>query len=138
MRYFITQNRPDVPEDVLGQLGNCVHTHCRRYRKRSKALKQAAATYRHPKFDTAQAIREVGTSEAVTSMLIDKGVPGVERTLIRPPSSQLGPLQSLNARRLWPRRQWRANTTHDWIAIPRAEMLAKLASYGASGRKSGR
>jgi hypothetical protein len=52
-------------------------------------------------------------------MLIDKGVPGVRRTLIRPPSSQLGPITKLNARRLWPRRNGEANTTHDWIAIPR-------------------
>jgi hypothetical protein len=58
---FITQNRPDVPEDVLGQLGNAYSTHCGRYRKRSKALKQAAATTAQAKFDTAQAIREVGT-----------------------------------------------------------------------------
>ena len=59
-----------------------------------KELKQAADTYRpNPAFDTVEAIREVGPGEAVTSMLMDKGVPGiVERTLIRPPSSQLGPI----------------------------------------------
>jgi DNA helicase HerA-like ATPase len=93
--YFVTQNPSDVPEDVLGQLGNRVQHALRAFTANDqKALKQAAATYRpNPKFDTAQAIREVGTGEAVTSMLIDKGVPGiVERTLIRPPSSQLGPI----------------------------------------------
>jgi DNA helicase HerA-like ATPase len=93
--YFITQNPSDVPEDVLGQLGNRVQHALRAFTANDqKALKQAAATYRpNPKFDTAQAIREVGTGEAVTSMLIDKGVPGiVEQTLIRPPSSQLGPI----------------------------------------------
>ena len=54
----------------------------------------AAETYReNPRFDTEGAIREVGVGEAVTSMLQKKGVPGiVERTLIRPPSSQLGPI----------------------------------------------
>ncbi len=59
-----------------------------------KALQLAAETYRdNPAFDTETAIREVGVGEAVTSMLEDKGVPGVvQRTLIRPPSSQLGPL----------------------------------------------
>ncbi|AGI67969.1 hypothetical protein DUF853 [Octadecabacter antarcticus 307] len=93
--YFITQNPSDVPEDVLGQLGNRVQHALRAFTANDqKALKQAAATYRpNPKFDSAKAIREVGTGEAVTSMLIDKGVPGiVERTLIRPPSSQLGPI----------------------------------------------
>lgn len=93
--YFITQNPADVPEDVLGQLGNRVQHALRAFTaKDQKELKQAAETYRpNPDFDTADAIREVGTGEAVTSMLMDKGVPGiVERTLIRPPSSQLGPI----------------------------------------------
>ena len=93
--HFITQNPADVPEDVLGQLGNRVQHALRAFTaKDQKELRQAADTYRpNPAFDTAEAIREVGTGEAVTSMLIDKGVPGiVERTLIRPPSSQLGPI----------------------------------------------
>jgi hypothetical protein len=93
--YFITQNPADVPEDVLGQLGNRVQHALRAFTANDqKELKQAADTYRpNPEFDTADAIREVGTGEAVTSMLIKKGVPGiVERTLIRPPSSQLGPI----------------------------------------------
>lgn len=93
--YFITQNPADVPEDVLGQLGNRVQHALRAFTaKDQKELKQAADTYRpNPEFDTADTIRDVGTGEAVTSMLIKKGVPGiVERTLIRPPSSQLGPI----------------------------------------------
>ena len=61
-----------------------------------KELRLAAETYRdNPRFDTEEAIREVGVGEAVTSFLAKKGVPGVvERTLIRPPSSQLGPLSA--------------------------------------------
>ena len=61
-----------------------------------KALRLVADTYRtNPNFDTATAILEVGVGEAVTSFLLKKGVPGVvERTLIRPPSSQLGPITS--------------------------------------------
>jgi len=93
--YFVTQNPADVPEDVLGQLGNRVQHALRAFTaKDQKELKQAADTYRpNPDFDTAEAIRDVGTGEAVTSMLMKKGVPGiVERTLIRPPSSQLGPI----------------------------------------------
>ncbi|WP_425050488.1 helicase HerA-like domain-containing protein [Psychromarinibacter sp. S121] len=91
--YFCTQNPDDVPEDVLGQLGNRIQHALRSFTARDqKALKRAAETYRsNPRFDTAEAIRDVGTGEAVTSMLEDKGAPGiVERTLIRPPSSQLG------------------------------------------------
>lgn len=93
--YFITQNPADVPEDVLGQLGNRLQHALRAFTaKDNKALKQAAETYRpNPKFDTAEAIQEVGTGEAVTSLLDEKGIPTVvERTLIRPPSSQLGPI----------------------------------------------
>lgn len=93
--FFITQNPADVPEDVLGQLGNRMQHALRAFTaKDNKALKQAAETYRpNPDFDTAEAIQQVGTGEAVTSLLDDDGIPGiVERTLIRPPSSQLGPI----------------------------------------------
>jgi len=93
--FFITQNPADVPDAVLGQLGNRVQHALRAFTARDrKELDRAAQTYRdNPRFDTADAIREVGTGEAVTSMLDAKGVPMmVERTLIRPPSSQLGPV----------------------------------------------
>ncbi|MBY6089969.1 helicase HerA-like domain-containing protein [Maritimibacter alkaliphilus] len=93
--YFCTQNPADVPEDILGQLGNRVQHALRAFTARDrKALKQAAETYRdNPRFSIEQAIREVGTGEAVTSFLMRKGIPGMaERTLVRPPSSQLGPL----------------------------------------------
>ncbi len=93
--YFITQNPADIPEDILGQLGNRVQHALRAFTARDrKNLRMAAETYReNPAFDTEAAIREVGVGEAVTSMLQKKGVPGiVERTLIRPPGSQLGPI----------------------------------------------
>lgn len=93
--YFVTQNPDDVPEDILGQLSNRVQHALRAFTARDrKALRMAAETYRdNPRFDTEEAIREVGVGEAVTSFLAKKGVPGiVERTLIRPPSSQLGPI----------------------------------------------
>jgi len=93
--YFVTQNPDDIPEDVLGQLGNRVQHALRAFTARDqKQLRRAAETYRsNPRFDTETAIREVGVGEAVTSMLDEKGAPGiVERTLIRPPSSQLGPI----------------------------------------------
>ena len=93
--YFVTQNPADVPEDVLGQLGNRIQHALRAFTaKDRRELRQAAENYReNPDFDTEDAIREVGVGEAVTSMLEKKGVPGVvQRTLIRPPSSQLGPI----------------------------------------------
>lgn len=95
--YFITQNPADVPDDILGQLGNRVQHALRAFTaKDQKELRMAAQTYReNPAFDTEEAIREVGVGEAVTSFLQKKGVPGVvERTLIRPPSSQLGPIDT--------------------------------------------
>ncbi|MGV6802889.1 MAG: helicase HerA-like domain-containing protein [Ruegeria sp.] len=93
--YFITQNPADIPEDILGQLGNRVQHALRAFTARDrKNLRLAAETYReNPSFDTETAIREVGVGEALTSMLEKKGVPGiVQRTLIRPPGSQLGPI----------------------------------------------
>ncbi len=93
--YFITQNPADVPEVILGQLGNRVQHALRAFTaKDQKDLRMAAETYRpNPRFATEEAIREVGTGEAVTSFLEAKGVPGmVERTLIRPPATQLGPI----------------------------------------------
>ncbi|MBK5934313.1 hypothetical protein C8N32_105111 [Rhodovulum imhoffii] len=93
--YFVTQNPADVPDDVLGQLGNRVQHALRAFTAQDRqALRLAAQTYRdNPRFDIADAISEVGVGEAVTSFLERKGVPGVaERTLIRPPSSRLGPI----------------------------------------------
>ncbi len=91
--YFCTQNPADMPEDVLGQLGNRIQHALRAYTARDRrALRLAAENYRdNPRFSIEQAIREVGVGEAVTSLLEAKGVPGMaERTLIRPPSSRLG------------------------------------------------
>ncbi|MCW1931436.1 DUF853 domain-containing protein [Pararhodobacter zhoushanensis] len=92
--YFITQNPDDVPETILSQLGNRVQHALRAFTARDQqALRRAAQTYRtNPRFDTEVAIREVGVGEAVTSFLEAKGIPGmVERTLIRPPASAMGP-----------------------------------------------
>lgn len=94
--FFITQNPADVPDDILGQLGNRIQHALRAFTARDqKDLRRAAQTYRaNPRFDVESAIREVGVGEAVTSMLEAKGAPGVvERTLIRPPSSRLGPIE---------------------------------------------
>ncbi|HMQ92983.1 MAG TPA: DUF853 family protein [Amaricoccus sp.] len=95
--YFVTQNPDDVPGDVLAQLGNRIQHALRAFTPRdAKALKAAAETFRpNPAFDTETAIREVGTGEAVVSLLEDKGVPAmVSRTLIRPPMSRMGPVSA--------------------------------------------
>ena len=99
--YFCTQNPDDVPGDVLAQLGNRVQHALRAFTPRdAKALKQAAETFRpNPAFDTETAIREVGTGEAVVSLLEAKGVPAmVTRTLIRPPESRIGPVTEAERR----------------------------------------
>ena len=95
--FFVTQQPSDVPDDILAQLGNRIQHALRAFTARDqKSLRQAAETYRaNPRFSTVEAIQQVGTGEAVTSLLDGKGIPGVvERTLIRPPSSQLGPIEA--------------------------------------------
>ncbi|MFK5998525.1 MAG: DUF853 family protein [Rhodobacterales bacterium] len=93
--YFVTQSPTDVPDDILGQLGNRVQHALRAFTPRDrKALLMAADTFRtNPRFDTADTIIELGTGEALVSTLEKRGMPSVvEQTLIRPPSSQLGPV----------------------------------------------
>jgi len=94
--YFVTQNPDDVPDSVLGQLGNRIQHALRAFTARDQqALRKAAQTYRpNPRFDIAQAIRDVGVGEAITSFLENKGAPSMaERTLIRPPSAGSGPIE---------------------------------------------
>ena len=93
--YFVTQNPLDVPETVLAQLGNRIQHALRAYTPREqKAVKTAADTFRpNPDFDSMTAITQLGTGEALVSLLEAKGVPSVvQRTLIRPPSSRIGPI----------------------------------------------
>jgi DNA helicase HerA-like ATPase len=93
--YFVTQNPLDIPDTVLGQLGNRVQHALRAYTPRDqKAVQAAAQTFRpNPKLDTAQAITELGVGEALVSFLDEKGTPNVvERAFIVPPVSQIGPL----------------------------------------------
>ena len=93
--YFVTQNPLDLPESVLGQLGNRVQHALRAFTPRDqKAVKAAAETFRpNPKFKTEQAITELGVGEALVSTLQAGGVPGVvQLTKIRPPRSRMGAL----------------------------------------------
>ncbi len=93
--YFVTQNPLDVPEKVLGQLGNRVQHALRAFTPRDqKAVRAAAETFRaNPDLDVASAITELGVGEALVSLLDEKGRPGiVQRALVCPPESQLGPI----------------------------------------------
>lgn len=93
--YFVTQNPVDIPDGVLSQLGNRVQHALRAFTpKEQKAVKVAAETFRpNPDFKARDVIMELGVGEALVSTLMKKGVPSiVQRTLIRPPSSRLGPL----------------------------------------------
>jgi DNA helicase HerA-like ATPase len=91
--YFISQSPSDIPDSVLGQLGNRVQHALRAYTpKEQKAVKVAAQSFReNPGLDTVTAITELGVGEALVSMLEDKGIPApVQRVLVRPPHSRMG------------------------------------------------
>ncbi len=93
--YFVTQNPADVPDKVLGQLGNRVQHALRAFSPRDqKAVKAAAETMRdNPELDEASAITELGVGEALVSCLDEHGRPGVvERAFIVPPQAQIGPI----------------------------------------------
>ncbi|MBR2631127.1 MAG: DUF853 family protein [Bacteroidaceae bacterium] len=91
--YFITQSPTDIPDDILGQLGNRVQHALRAYTpKDQKAVRAAAQTFRaNPAFDTETAIMELGTGEALISVLDEKGAPTVvQRARVLFPLSQIG------------------------------------------------
>jgi DNA helicase HerA-like ATPase len=93
--YFVTQNPIDVPDTVLGQLGNRIQHALRAFTPRDqKAVAAAAQTFRpNPKLNTAQVIMELGKGEALVSFLEGNGTPAmVERIMVRPPSARIGPI----------------------------------------------
>ncbi|HXY47996.1 MAG TPA: DUF853 domain-containing protein [Terriglobales bacterium] len=93
--YFVTQNPLDVPEVILGQLGNRVQHALRAFTPQDqKAVRAAAQTFRpNPKLDVATTITQLAVGEALVSFLDDKGIPlPVERALVCPPRSQIGPI----------------------------------------------
>jgi DNA helicase HerA-like ATPase len=92
--FFVTQNPRDLPDSVLAQLGNRIQHALRAYTpSERKGVKAAADSFReNPNFDSKEVITDLGVGEALVSTLDEKGAPGiVQRTLIRPPSSRLGP-----------------------------------------------
>jgi uncharacterized protein len=104
--YFVTQNPLDIPDRVLGQLGNRVQHALRAYTPRDqKAVRTAASTMRaNPAFDVEQAITELAVGEALVSMLDEKGRPSVvERAWVCPPASRLGPIDEAERAKLMSR-----------------------------------
>jgi DNA helicase HerA-like ATPase len=95
--YFVTQNPLDIPDSVLGQLGNRVQHALRAFTPRDqKAVQSAASTMRaNPKLDVQAAITELGVGEALVSFLDDKGRPSItERVFVLPPGSRIGPINA--------------------------------------------
>ncbi|NNJ93030.1 MAG: DUF853 family protein [Gammaproteobacteria bacterium] len=101
--FFITQYPNDVPDEVIGQLGNRIQHALRAFTpKDKKAVKIAADTFRqNPAFDAVEVIGQLGVGEALISTLDKKGVPTiVEKTLMSPPRSQFGPLDEKTRKRM--------------------------------------
>ncbi|MGH8660514.1 MAG: helicase HerA-like domain-containing protein, partial [Burkholderiales bacterium] len=101
--YFVTQNPLDIPDTVLGQLGNRVQHALRAFTPRDqKAVKSAATTLRaNPKLNVETAITELGVGEALVSMLDEKGRPTiVERAFVVPPGTRIGPITAQEREKL--------------------------------------
>jgi len=101
--YFVTQNPLDIPDTVLGQLGNRVQHALRAFTPRDqKAVRSAATTLRaNPKLNVESAITELGVGEALVSMLDDKGRPTVvERAFVVPPGTRVGPITAQEREKL--------------------------------------
>jgi hypothetical protein len=101
--FFVTQYPNDVPDQVIGQLGNRIQHALRAFTPRdAKAVRAAAETFRaNPAFDTEEVIGQLGVGEALISTLDAKGVPSmVERTLMSPPRSQFGPIDEAKRKQL--------------------------------------
>jgi len=101
--YFVTQNPLDIPDTVLGQLGNRVQHALRAFTPRDqKAVKSAATTLRaNPKLDVESVITELGVGEALVSFLDDKGRPTVvERAFVVPPGTRIGPISTAEREKL--------------------------------------
>ncbi len=95
--WFITQNPADIPDDVLGQIGNRVQHALRAYTPNDqKALRAAARSFRaNPSFDTEEALQALGVGEALVSVLDEKGVPSiVEKAAILPPHSSMSAVEA--------------------------------------------
>jgi len=133
--YFVTQNPLDVPDKVLAQLGNRIQHALRAFTPRDqKAVQTAAGTFRpNPKLDTARVIMELGTGEALVSFLEGKGTPSmVERCLIRPPVSRIGPLDAAERKDVIAKSPLRGKYDQEMDSESAFEMLAKRTKETAA------
>jgi uncharacterized protein len=136
--YFVTQSPADIPDIVLGQLGNRVQHALRAFTPRDqKAVKTAADTLRpNPRIDIARAITELAVGEALVSMLDGKGTPTItERAWIVPPGSRIGPIT--DAERALVREQTRPLYGHYEQAIDRESAYEKLLARAAGAGQPG-
>lgn len=139
--FFVTQNPLDVPETVLSQLGNRIQHALRAYTPREqKAVKVAAETFRpNPDFDCFEAITQLGVGEALVSTLGPKGVPSmVERTLVRPPSSRLGPVTDAERQKVIAVSPVAGQYDKDLDRDSAFEMLARRAEEAAKAEEDER
>ncbi len=119
--YFVTQNPNDVSQVVLSQLGNRVQHALRAFTPNDqKAVKAAADTFRtNPKLDTATVITQLAVGEALVSFLDESGTPGiVERAMVCPPASQIGPITPQQRQQIIAARPSPASTKKPSIANP--------------------
>jgi DNA helicase HerA-like ATPase len=136
--YFVTQNPMDVPPTVLAQLGNRVQHALRAYTPlEQKAVKTAADTFRpNPDFDCATVITTLSTGEALVSTIEAKGAPSVvERTLIRPPSSRLGPITDAERKQVMDVSPVRGLYDEDFDRESAFEILTKKAEAAAQAQQ---
>jgi DNA helicase HerA-like ATPase len=136
--FFITQYPNDVPDEVIGQLGNRIQHALRAFTPRDrKALKAAAETFReNPAFDTEEVIGQLGVGEALISTLNAKGVPSVvERTLMSPPRSKFGPVDAEKRAQLISRSPLKSTYEQTIDRESAYEMLQKREAELAEQRK---
>lgn len=145
--YFVTQNPLDLPETVLGQLGNRVQHGLRAFTPRDqKAVRAAAETFRaNPGVDVIEAITQMGVGEALVSTLQDKGIPSpVECAMIAPPRSRMGPLSPAERRAVIQRSpvfgRYEAlldrESAYEILARRTAEAEARAAEDGAAAARA--
>ena len=145
--YFVTQNPLDLPETVLGQLGNRVQHGLRAFTPRDqKGVRAAAETFRaNPGVDVIEAITQMGVGEALVSTLQDKGIPSpVECAMIAPPRSRMGPLSPAERRAVIQRSpvfgRYEAlldrESAYEILARRTAEAEARAAEDGAAAARA--
>jgi DNA helicase HerA-like ATPase len=133
--YFVTQNPLDVPDKVLGQLGNRVQHALRAFTPRDqKSVRAAAETFRpNPKLDVVKAITELGKGEALVSFLEGNGTPAmVERCMIRPPSARVGPITAEERKALMAKSPIKGKYDEAIDSESAYEVLQKRVSSGAA------